>query len=158
MFRLVLQIGIGNFSLIKALHIWVPCMATPSEWVQLLHLLAEKAVGLRYLEIAFGAELEWMCGRGLGDNQDIVRALGTIQGARQTSHQGLLRRNLAGIPGKEDGCASESFMCHCCEEREPKAGNLTDEELEEKRYVRERNEMEFLAYKKYQQKTEAWNL
>jgi hypothetical protein len=158
MFRLVLQIRIGNFSLVKALHIWVPCMATPSEWVRLLHLLAEKAVGLRYLEIAFGAELEWMCGRGLGDNQDIVRALGTIQGLDKLVIKGYYAETWPAYLEKRMGVRVKALCGHCCEEREPKAGNLTDEELEDKRYVRERNEMGFLAYKKYQQKTEAWNL
>jgi hypothetical protein len=100
-FRLMLQIGLVKFKLIKKLDIWVPWMADLSPWLRLLHILVEEASGLRYLK------LKWCAGfmenprkferrvleRGLGDQLDFVRALGKIQGLETLVIDGYYAKN-----------------------------------------------------------------
>lgn len=100
MFRFIVQIGLANLKLVKTLHIWVPWMAELSPWLQLLYILAEEASGLRYLELGWGADCEflWQLGpgareRGLGDNLDFVRALGKIQGLEKLVINGYYAKN-----------------------------------------------------------------
>jgi hypothetical protein len=158
MFRLVVQTGLGNFLLIKTLHIWVPCMAEPSEWVQLLHILAENASGLRYIEIGFGTDLERMYERGLGDNPDFVRALGKIRGLDELVIKGYYAEHWPKYLEKRMGVRVRALCGHYREEREPQVENLNDEELEDERYVREQNERELQAFRRYQQGIEEWAL
>jgi hypothetical protein len=158
MFRLVSQIRLKNFSLIKKLHIWVPHMAEPSEWVQLLNLLSEKANGLRYVEIAFGTQLEGFCERGLGDNPDVVRALGTIQGLEELVIKGYYAENWPVYLETRMGVRVKAFCGHSREERESKAGDLNDEELEDERFLRKENKRELQAFKKWQHGTGQWTL
>jgi hypothetical protein len=68
-------------------------MAELSLWLQVLHILAEEASGLRCIELGWGAkcELPWDPGRGvkekgLGDNLDFVRALGKIKGLNSSAN------------------------------------------------------------------------
>ena len=59
MFRFIVQVGLVNFKLVKTLHIWVPWMAKLAPWLQLLHILAEEASGLRSIEPGWGANCDF---------------------------------------------------------------------------------------------------
>ena len=100
MFRLIMQIGPVNFKLIKTLHIWVPWMAELSPWLQILHILAKEASGLRYIELGWGANCEFpwhlergATERGLGDNLDFERPLGKIQEVEKRVIEGYYAKN-----------------------------------------------------------------
>jgi hypothetical protein len=79
-----------------------------------------------------------------------VRALGTILGLDELVIKGYYVETWLAYLEKRMGVRVKALCGHCCEERELKAGNLTNEELEDKRYVRERNERELQAFKIYQ--------
>ncbi|TAQ88737.1 hypothetical protein B7494_g2908 [Chlorociboria aeruginascens] len=160
MFRLIAQIGPVNLKLVKKLDIWVPCMAEISSWIQLLNILAEKASGLRYIELAWGTNCDfpWPLQRGarergLGDNLDFVRALGKIQGLEKLVISGYYAKNWPAYL-ERIGMRVRAICGHCHEEAELKEGDLNDEELENKKFIREINEKELQAFMRYQQGTE----
>ena len=88
------QIGPGN---LKKLHIRVPYhrSAAPWAWVECFNTLANEAKGLRDIEILWdllpirnGKRRRLPSKRGLGDNPDVVRALGRIRGLEKCVIQG----------------------------------------------------------------------
>jgi hypothetical protein len=153
LFRLIVQIGLVNFKLIKTLHIWVPCMAELSPWLQLLYLLAEEASGLRCIELGWGGNLKRMW-RGLGDNLDFVRALGKIKGLEKLVIKGYYAKNWPAYLDERMGLRVRAICGHCCEERELREGDLNDEELENEKFIRELNKKELQRFREYQQGTE----
>jgi hypothetical protein len=160
MFRLIVQIGLVNFKLVKTLHIWVPWMAELSPWLQLLYVLAEEASGLRCIELGWGAECEfpWHLERGakergLGDNLDFVRALGKIQGLEKLVIFRYYAKNWPAYLDERMGVRVRAICGHCLEERERK-GDFNDEELEEETFIREITEKELQTFREYQQGTE----
>lgn len=154
MFRLIVQMGFVNFKLIKTLHIWVPYMAEISPWLQLLSILAEEASGLRCIKLAWGADVERMGGRGLGDNLEFVRALGKIQRLEKLVIEGYYAKNWPAYLEERMGVRVRATCGHCREERELRDGNLNNEGLEDKKFIREINERERQEFRKYQQGTE----
>ncbi|KAL4916308.1 hypothetical protein BDW62DRAFT_186503 [Aspergillus aurantiobrunneus] len=81
------KIGATNTRLIKSLEIWVPCICRDvSPWIALLRMLAKKAQGLRYLEIAWSTGyyfphslLMGLSHRGLGGDVLFVRNLAKVR-------------------------------------------------------------------------------
>ena len=160
MFRLIAQIGPVNLKLVKTLDIWVPWMAEISSWIQLLYILAEKASGLRCIELAWGANCDypWQLQRGerergLGDNLDFVRALGKIQGLEKLVISGYYAKNWPAYL-ERIGMRVRAICGHCLEEAELKEGDLNDEELENEKFIREINEKGLQKFMEYQQGTE----
>jgi len=156
MFRLIVQIGLVNFKLVKTLDIWVPWMAELSPWLQLLYISAEEASGLRYIRIRWGAECEFHWGlergareRGLGDNLDFIHVLGKIQGLEKLVIGGYYAKNWPAYLEARMSVQVRVICGHCREERESKEGDLNDEKL-----IRETNEKELQTFREYQQGTE----
>ena len=161
MFRLIMQIGLRNFKLVKTLDIWVPWMAELSTWLQLLDILAREASGLRYIRIGWGAECEFpsqlergAMERGLGDNLDFVRALGKIRGLEKLVIEGYYAKNWPGYLEERMGVQVRAIYGHCREERELEEGDLNDGELKIEKLIRELNEKELQTFREYQQGTE----
>jgi hypothetical protein len=87
------SVGLENFAFVKSLQLAVP---TPSEWeenkrpeilaqwVELFKMLAEKAKGLRFLEITW---------QDFGLSVPLVRALAKIQGLKRLVIEGLYGKN-----------------------------------------------------------------
>ncbi|OAL44870.1 hypothetical protein IQ07DRAFT_592123 [Pyrenochaeta sp. DS3sAY3a] len=158
-YRLVSQIGIENFSLIRLIQIWVPRGAKSSEWVQMLHLLAEKGTGLRCIEIAFDHDLESSFQPGLGDNQEIVRALGEIQGLDELVIKGYYAESWPAYLEKRMGAPVKAFCGHSSREKAKlKVDDRSDEELEHERFVHELNKTEVEVFREYQQRIKAVTL
>ncbi|PVH71889.1 hypothetical protein DL98DRAFT_660356 [Cadophora sp. DSE1049] len=156
MFRLIVQIDLVSLKLVRTLHIWVPWMAELSPWLQLLYILAEKASGLRYIELAWDTNCEdrWQLQRGnrergLGDNLDFVRALGKIQGLEKLLISGYYAKNWPAYL-ERIGVRARAICGHCCEESELKEEDLNDEELEIEKFRRERNEKALHTFMEYQ--------
>ena len=161
MFRLIVQIGLVNFKLVKTLHIWVPWMAELSPWLQLLYILAEEASGLRCIELGWGADCEFSWHlergareRGLGDKLDFVRALGKIRGLEKLVISGYYAKNWPAYLEERMGVRVRAICGRCREERELKEGDLNDEELKIEKLIRETNEKELQTFREYQQGTE----
>jgi len=161
MFKLIVRIGPMNFKLIRTLHIFVPYMAELFPWLQFLSILAKQASGLRDVELHWGADTEfpWQLERGarergLGDCLDFVRALGKIHGLEKLVIKGYYAKNWPAYLGKEMSVPVQAICGDCRGEPNLTEGELTDEELENAKYIRELNEREMKAFTKYQQGTE----
>jgi hypothetical protein len=99
LFRLLKQIGPTNFKLIRKLRVWVNDKAEPQPWLRVFCMLAEKG-GVRSLELGWGASTDytwlWTRGsqeRGLGDNLELVRALGRIPGLESLAIHGFYAKH-----------------------------------------------------------------
>jgi hypothetical protein len=93
MFRFIGRVGPVNLKLIRKLEIEVYWASTNalSSWLDLLHVLAEEAGGLRYIKLTYDAIPPQK--RGLGDNLDFVRAFGKIQGLETLVLEGFYAKN-----------------------------------------------------------------
>lgn len=163
MFQLIVRSGLVNFRLIKKLHIWVPCMAELSPWLQLLQVLAEEASGLRYIKLGWGADLAGWWGEGLGDNLDFVRALGKIQQLKKLVIEGYYAKNWPAYLDEKMGGRVEA-ICGLppnqgYKERE---GDVVNAEQEREAFIREAfireaNEDNLQIFRKYQQGNRRFN-
>ncbi|KAJ5994133.1 hypothetical protein N7451_009857 [Penicillium sp. IBT 35674x] len=95
MFRFMAQIGPTNTKFMRSLDTWVPWKAEISPWLTLLNTLSKDATGIRYIELAWGANCESPLihergakERGLGDNVLFIRALAKIQGLERIHLKG----------------------------------------------------------------------
>ncbi|CZR52175.1 uncharacterized protein PAC_02052 [Phialocephala subalpina] len=158
MSRLIAQIGLLNFRLIKNLHIWVPYSAELSSWLQLLHILAEEAIKLRYIELGWG-EFPWQfhrgaMERGLGDNLDFVRALAKIQGLEKLVITGHYAKNWHSYLSERMGGKVQAICGDCREEPKAREEELNEEELDDLKWMRKYNENQMKTFGEYQQGTE----
>lgn len=162
MSELIAQIGLVNFKLVKTLDIWVSWDAELSPCLQLLHILAEEASGLRYITIGWGAyeSPPWQLGsgtggRGLGDNVDFVRALGKIQGLEELVLAGWYAKNWPAYLEERMGVRVRATWGYYPKKLQLKEGDLNDEELRmENLWIRESDEAELQTFREYQQGTE----
>ncbi|RAL05364.1 uncharacterized protein BO80DRAFT_135796 [Aspergillus ibericus CBS 121593] len=91
----ITQIGPHNIQLLRSLSLFIPWRGSEVwPWVILLTYLSQKATGLRWLEVGWGANCEdpWNLKpgaeeRGLGDNVLFVQALARI---KQAGTEGLV--------------------------------------------------------------------
>lgn len=150
MFRLILQIGWENFKLIKTMDIWVPYCADLSLHIHLLNILAEKASGLRYIDLGMGAELEggWRSNRGLGDSLDFLRALGKIQGLEKLVIRGFYARNWPEYLNEKMGGRVQAISGLPCVPARLKRSESNEE------FVRVENEETLQKFREYQRGTD----
>ena len=145
-FRFIVQVGLVNFKLVRTLHIWVPWKAKLAPWLQLLHILAEEASGLRSIDLGwsvnYGFHEPGAKERGLGDSLDFVRALGKIQGLEKLVIGGYYAKNWPVYLEGRTGVRVRAICGYCREEPE----ELCDKKLED--------EKELQIFKEYQQGTE----
>ncbi|TVY33768.1 hypothetical protein LOCC1_G008579 [Lachnellula occidentalis] len=162
MFRLIEHIGLVNLKLIKTLDLWVPWMAEPSPWVQLLNVLAEEASGLRCIKLGWGSFSASGSGPPkegcLGDNLDFVRALGKIQGLDTLVISGFCAKNWPAYLEERMGVRVQTVCSYCHKSHDFERGDLNDEEFKsEKRRLeklnREMNEDELQQFIDYQKGT-----
>ncbi|KAJ8112759.1 hypothetical protein OPT61_g4950 [Boeremia exigua] len=145
---LIRQIRFHNLSLIKSLHIWVPHMATPLPWIQLLQTLADNAHGLRRIELAWGAVLDegGSGSRGLGSDLDFVRALGQLRGLKELVISGFYARNWPTYLSETLGVQVKAMCGHGFE--------VNDSGSQELSYLENESVEELRNFKRYQQGTE----
>ena len=129
--------------------------------LQFLSIVAEKAAGLRSIELTLDAnyEFRWYLRRGamergLGDNLDFVRVLGKIQGLEKLVIKGCYAKNWPVCLERKTGVRVRAICGHCLEEREEREEDLNKEELENEKFTRELNEEQLLKFREYQQGTE----
>lgn len=104
----------------------------------MLYILAEKGTGLHWIEIAFDHDRESSFQRGLGDNQDFVRALGEIQGLDELVIKGYYAESWPAYLEKRMGAPVEAFCGHSSREKTKlKVDDPSDEELEHERFILE---------------------
>jgi hypothetical protein len=161
MFQLSVQIGIENLKLIRTLDIWVPWMAELTPWLQLLHMLAKQASGLRHIKLAWGSETEFPWHfergartRGLGDNLEFVRALGKIQGLEKLVIEGYYAKKWPAYLRERMGAEVLAVCGHYREEPELREGEQDEEKLKNAKFIHELNKTDMEAFTKYQQGTE----
>jgi hypothetical protein len=155
MFRLIARIGLVNFKLMKELHIWVPWMAELSPWLQLLHVLAEEASGLRYVKLGWGADREGIWERGLGDDLDFLRALGKIQQLEKLFIEWYYAKNWPAYLEVKTGARVQAICgLPCRQGRERSEGDPDDVELEHETFIGELNEKSLQKFSEYQEGTE----
>jgi hypothetical protein len=156
MFQLSAQIGLANLKLIRRLQICVTYFTSLPPWLQLLSMLARQATGLRHIELIWDLHIEFPCSiwhRGFGDNVDFVRALGTIQGLEKLVIKGYYAKNWPAYLSERMGVQVEA-ICGDCRDEPKLSGDPNDEELQNAKFIRELNERELTAFKKFQEGTE----
>ncbi|KAF2258939.1 hypothetical protein CC78DRAFT_89063 [Lojkania enalia] len=158
MFRLIAQIGTANLTLIRVLDIWVPWIAELSSWLQLLHVLADEASGLRCLRIGFGAEFEYprqlargARERGMGDDLDFVRALGDLRQLEEIVLEGYYAKRWPAYLEDTTGAHVRALCGHWIEVPESTEGGV---DLGDQKFVNNINKIELENFGRYQEGTE----
>lgn len=159
MIGLVAQFGLVNLKLIRNLRIWVEWYRNLSPWLQLFHILADEASGLRCIELVW--DVAWdlrrvrIWERGLGDNLDFVRALGKIKGLKELVIKGYYAKNWpAYLSEKMDVQVQAICGLPRGAEHEQKEEDLNDEELGHEKYIRDFNKNDLQQFRDFQQGTE----
>lgn len=157
MFSLMAQIGPTNVKYIRSLEIWVPYRSEILPWLRLLNTLSGKATGLRFLEIAWGAEctFPWQLvrgaeERGLGDNILFVRALARIQRLEKLKTGGFYAKHWPSYLRQEMAVQLHAECGHPLKYYEPEDENEDEYET----WVHERNEKNLQSFEAYQKGTE----
>jgi len=158
MFGLIEQIGLVNLKLIKTLDIWVSWSAELSLLVQLFDTLAEEASGLRCIQVSWGLGIEPPKGGCLGENLDLVRALGKIQGLETLVMTGYFAKNWPAYLEERMGVRVQIIYGYYYKADVLPKGLLNDEEFENERRSREQrdrelNEKELQKFMDYQRGT-----
>jgi hypothetical protein len=161
MFKLSAQIGLANSKLIRTLHLRVPYMTKLLPWLQLLSMVAGQAGGLRHLELHWGVSIEFTWDtprgareRGWGDSLDFVRALGRIEGLERLVIKGYYAKNWQVYLSERLGIQVHAICGDCVEECRMTERDLSEEEVENRKFIRENNDRELRAFREYQRGTE----
>lgn len=90
--RFMAEIGSTNFGFINSLDFWVSSPIGISSWVTMFDIVSEKATGLRFVKLGWGANCA-LGARGWGDSVLFVRALARIQGLDELHIKGYYAKN-----------------------------------------------------------------
>lgn len=145
MLALMAQIRPVHIKLLRTLEIWIPWTAEDLPWVTLLHTLAVKATGLRFIELGWGAEYEYPWEprkKGLGDNMLVVHALATIKQLEKLKITGYFAKHWPAYLGEEMGVQVQFECGHPVEPDE----DDSEKSREWQRKLNEENPQHFRAY------------
>lgn len=154
MFRFMTQIGPVNTAFVRSLDIWVPYIAELSPWLTLLDTLSKEATGLRYIELAWGANCESpLMGergakeRGLGDNIPFIRALARICGLERIHLKGYYAMHWPSYLLANTGARVQA---ECGQRHEPGP----DDDAATIQLIQDVNERSLRRFRDYQRATE----
>ncbi|KAJ5671338.1 hypothetical protein N7507_000465 [Penicillium longicatenatum] len=154
MFRFMTQIGPTNTKFVRSLDIWVPYIAELSPWLTLLNTLSKEATGLRFIELAWGANCESNLmrergakERGLGDNVLFVCALAEIQGLEKIHLKGYYAKHW---PSYLMAVTGAQVQAECGQRHEPGP----DDDAATIQLIQDANERSLWRFRDYQRGTE----
>lgn len=123
-------------------------------WLKLLNTLSKEVVGLKHIEIGWGADCEfpWMLKRGakergLGDNVSFIRTLAKIQGLEKISLSGHYAKHWPSYLMAKTSAQVQAICGHYLQTE-------LDDDPQTIQWIQELNESNLLKFKEYQKGTE----